>query len=89
MNTILRDEFVNLHQSTDLARLDQQLRAHYCCKLGLGERCPGYNESEDLGPCTHAGGGCLRVRWERAEMEPPPQGELDISVVRDSPYFFS
>ena len=87
MNTILRDEFVALHESTDLARLYEQLQAHYTCKHGRGRACPGHDGAPD-GPCTHAE-GCLRVRWERLDEEPPAPGELDIGVVRDSTYFFS
>ena len=85
MNTILRDEFIALHESTDLKSFHEQLQDHYCCKLGNGPSCEGYDTD---GPCKHAD-GCMRVRWEKLEDEPPTPGELDISVVRDSTYFFS
>lgn len=87
MNAILRDEFVALHESTDLARLYDEMRANYSCKLGLESACPGY-DSSDAGPCKHSA-DCRRVRWERLEDDPPATSELDLSVVRDSTYFFS
>jgi DNA-directed RNA polymerase len=87
MNTILRDQFVALHQSTDLPRLYEQLQQTYSCKLGHGTSCEGYDDGKK-GPCKHAE-NCMRVRWDKLDGPPPAQGELDIAVVRDSVYFFS
>ena len=36
MSRILREEFIALHESTDLARLYEQLKNSYWCKLGIG-----------------------------------------------------
>jgi DNA-directed RNA polymerase len=84
MNSILRDQFVRLHQSTDLDRLAEQMQERYCCERGEGRSCAGWETS---GPCTLEE-GCRRVRWELLP-PPPPPGDLDINVVRDSTYFFS
>ena len=87
MSRILREEFIALHESTDLARLYEQLKNSYWCKLGIGNSCPGYAGIKN-GPCRHVE-GCRRVRWDETEDEPPSTGELDINAVRESTYFFS
>ena len=86
MSTILRDEFVRLHESTGLQQLREEMHSRYSCKLGLGNQCDGYDAGD--GPCKHVE-GCPRVRWEKLKKPVPQHGELDLSVVRDSTYFFS
>ena len=84
MNRILREQFVRLHEGTDLQRFHEELQGRYCCKRADGEGCAGWRSK---GPCTLED-GCQRVRWDKIE-PPPPAGDLDIGVVRDSTYFFS
>ena len=84
MNEVLREQFVRLHEDTDLASLLEQLKDRYACKRGEGESCAGYHRK---GVCTLEK-GCCRVRWDELS-DPPELGELDINVVKESTYFFS
>ena len=84
MNEVLREEFVRLHEQTTLAGLYEQLKERYSCCRGEGVACPGYDSK---GPCEYEP-GCLRVRWGKLD-DPPPPGDFDINMVKDSVYFFS
>mmetsp|Transcript_56246 Transcript_56246/g.122425 ORF Transcript_56246/g.122425 Transcript_56246/m.122425 type:complete len:187 (-) Transcript_56246:998-1558(-) len=97
MNSILRDQFIELHREPQLQKLADELKDKYSCKyrdsacehaLAMDERhAKGENAADVIVSCPVE--GCCRVSFENAKLKLPKLGDLDLNCVRNSVYFFA
>mmetsp|Transcript_28946 Transcript_28946/g.95196 ORF Transcript_28946/g.95196 Transcript_28946/m.95196 type:complete len:339 (-) Transcript_28946:711-1727(-) len=100
LGALLRDQFVELHRPNLLQALLGEWRARHSCSLGRGAACEHFegravrgvgDRDDDTRPRRCSQPGCARVRWDGrgGALQLPKRGNLDLDVVRQSPYFFS
>ena len=75
MNTLLREEFVDLHSRPILEDLHEMLKLRY---PEVDRSVEEHEAAETYGSYGSRGGF----------LPPPPKGKLDLQLVKQSPYFF-